>query len=64
MNIPYYREYTLPWSVSSDDERQFRKTLFTTMGVLVFLGVVWPYLPVKEKDPLRWKKSRRASRSS
>ena len=51
MNIPYYREYTLPWSVSSDDERRFRKTLMVTMGVLIFLGAVWPYLPTKEKDP-------------
>ena len=51
MNIPFYREYTLPWSVSNDEERRFKKTLMVTMGVLFFLGIVWPYLPVKEKDP-------------
>ncbi|MEM1262580.1 MAG: AgmX/PglI C-terminal domain-containing protein [Pseudomonadota bacterium] len=51
MNLPFYREYSLPWSVSSSDEKKFRKTLLTTMGVISFLGAVWPFLPVQEKDP-------------
>lgn len=51
MDIPYYREYTLPWSVSNDDEKRFRKILLNTLGVLFFLGVVWPFLPLPEKDP-------------
>ncbi len=52
MNIPYYREYELPWSVSSADERRFRKILLITLGTLAFLGLVWPFLPVPERDPL------------
>ncbi len=52
MNLPYYREYTLPWGISSGPEEQrFRKILFTTLGVFLFLGLVWPFLPVPERDP-------------
>ncbi|MEM7278284.1 MAG: AgmX/PglI C-terminal domain-containing protein [Pseudomonadota bacterium] len=49
--MPYYRDYTLPWSVSNEDEKRFRKILLNTLGVLFFLGVIWPFLPVPEKDP-------------
>ncbi len=36
---------------SGPDERRFRKILFTTFGVFLFLGLVWPFLPVPEADP-------------
>lgn len=51
MDIPYYREYNLPWTNSSGQERRFRRLLAIVMGVAFFLGAVWPFIPTKDKDP-------------
>ena len=51
MDIPYYREYQLPWTVSSEQERKFRRLLATILAVALFLGIVWPWIPTPAVDP-------------
>jgi TonB family protein len=51
LDIPYYREYRLPWTVSSGQERKFRRLLATILGIAFFLGVVWPWIPTPAVDP-------------
>src|SRR6056297_3227846 len=51
LDIPFYREYELPWSVSTEQERRFRRILSIVGGTLLLLALVWPWLPVPERDP-------------
>jgi TonB family protein len=51
LDIPYYREYELPWTSSSGQEQKFRRLLATVFAVLFFLGVIWPFLPTPKVDP-------------
>lgn len=51
MDIPYYREFELPWSNDSGQERKFSRLLLIVMLSLAFLGLVWPFLPSPEPDP-------------
>ena len=51
MDLPFYREYELPWSADSSQERKFQRLLGRIfLGVLV-LGLVWPFIPTPEPDP-------------
>jgi TonB family protein len=51
LDIPYYREYELPWTSSSGQEEKFRRLLAIVFAALLFLGVVWPFLPAPGVDP-------------
>ena len=51
MDIPYYREYELPWTAGSEQERKFRMLLAWIMAVLLLLGAVWPFIPTPAPDP-------------
>lgn len=51
MDIPYYREYELPWTAGSEQEQKFRKLLAWILAVLLFLGAVWPFIPTPAPDP-------------
>ncbi len=51
MDLPFYREYNLPWTNNSGQERKFRRLLGIVMGASLFLGVVLPFIPTPEKDP-------------
>ena len=51
MDIPYYREYELPWSVDTNQERKFRRLLFTVLAIMLALSIVWPFIPTPEIDP-------------
>jgi len=46
----YSHSLSLPWSISADDERRFRKILTVTLALTVALAVAIPYLPVFRKD--------------
>jgi TonB family protein len=51
VDLPFYREYELPWSADSSQERKFQRLLGRIfLGVLV-LGLVWPFIPTPEPDP-------------
>ena len=51
MDLPFYREYELPWSSDSNQDRKFQRLLGIVFLVVLFLGVVWPFLPTPEPDP-------------
>jgi len=45
----YSHSLSLPWSISADDERRFRKILTITMALTVALAIAIPYLPIFRK---------------
>ena len=51
MDLPFYREYELPWTNSSSQERKFRRLLRNVFGAILALGVIWPWIPTMEPDP-------------
>jgi len=51
LDLPYYREYDLPWTLGSDQDKKFRRVLGTVLLVLGVLSLVWPFIPVPEPDP-------------
>jgi TonB family protein len=51
LDLPYYREYELPWTTGREQERKFRRLLAITMLVVLLLGGIWPFIPVPEPDP-------------
>jgi len=51
LDIPYYREYRLPWTRSASEERRFRRLLAIILGVTFFLGAIWPWIPTPAVDP-------------
>jgi len=51
LDLPYYREYDLPWTLGSDQDKKFRRVLGTVFLVLGVLSLVWPFIPVPEPDP-------------
>ncbi len=51
MDIPFYREYELPWTTTSGQERKFRRLLAIILGGALFLSLVWPWIPTPDKNP-------------
>ncbi len=51
MDLPFYREYELPWTSSSDQERRFRRLLVIIFTATFVLGVIWPWIPTMAPDP-------------
>ncbi len=51
MDLPFYREYELPWTADSDQERTFQRQLGIACLIAVVLSIVWPFIPVPEPDP-------------
>lgn len=50
MDIPYYREYELPWT-NTGQEQKFHRLLLIVLAIALVLGVIWPKLPVPDIDP-------------
>ncbi len=50
MDLPYYREYSLPWSSTSVQEKRFQRILGMVFAAIFVLGIVWPFLPAPEPD--------------
>ena len=51
MDIPYYREFELPWSTGASQDAKFRRLLAMVCAAALFLGAVWPWLPTPAVDP-------------
>ena len=52
MDLPFYREYELPWASGSSQERRFKRVLGIAFLIAFVLGIVWPFIPVPEPDPM------------
>ena len=51
MDLPFYREYELPWSSDTNQDRKFQRLLGITFLIVLVLGLIWPFLPTPERDP-------------
>ena len=51
MDLPFYREYELPWTSGGDQEKKFQRLLGAVFLICILLSAVWPFIPVSEPDP-------------
>ncbi len=51
MDLPFYREYELPWTTGKGQEKRFQRLLGITFLIAFVLGIVWPFIPTPEPDP-------------
>jgi protein TonB len=51
VDLPFYREYELPWTADEGQERKYRRLLRTVFLVVLVLGLVWPFIPTPEPEP-------------
>ena len=51
MDLPFYREYDLPWTSESSQERIFQHLLGAIFIAVALLSLVWPFIPTPEPDP-------------
>ena len=51
MDLPFYREYELPWSSNSGQDRKFQRLLGIVFLIVALLGIVWPFIPTTKPDP-------------
>jgi len=52
LDLPFYREYELPWTSGSGQERKFQRLLGIVFLIAFVLSVVWPFIPTPEPDPM------------
>jgi TonB family protein len=52
LDLPFYREYELPWTSGSGQERKFQRLLGIVFLIVFVLSVVWPFIPTPEPDPM------------
>lgn len=50
MDLPFYREYELPWSADSSQDRKFQRLLGIIFLIVAVLGLVWPFIPTVEPE--------------
>ena len=50
MDLPFYREYELPWTTGKGQEKKFQRLLGIVFLVTFALGIIWPFLPAPEPD--------------
>jgi TonB family protein len=51
LDLPFYREYELPWTTGRDQEKKFQRLLGIVFLICMALSIVWPFIPVPEPDP-------------
>jgi len=51
LDLPFYREYDLPWTSHEGQERKYKRLLGLVFLIVAALGLVWPFIPVPEPDP-------------
>ena len=51
MDLPFYREYELPWTAAREQEKKFQRLLGIIFLICLALSIVWPFIPVPEPDP-------------
>jgi len=50
VDLPFYREYELPWTADSNQERRYQRLLRIVFLVVLVLSLVWPFIPTPEPD--------------
>ena len=51
MDLPFYREYELPWTTGQEQEKKFQRLLGIVFLICMVLSIVWPFIPVPEPEP-------------
>ena len=51
MDLPFYRDYELPWTTGKSQEKHFQRLLGIVFLIALVLGIVWPFIPTPEPDP-------------
>jgi len=51
LDLPFYREYVLPWTSHEGQERKYQRLLGIVFLIVALLGIVWPFIPTPEPDP-------------
>ena len=51
MDLPFYREYDLPWTSDAGQQRKFMRLLGQIFAVVLVLSIAWPFIPTPEPDP-------------
>jgi protein TonB len=51
VDLPFYREYDLPWTADWSQERKYKRLLGGIFLGVAVLGLVWPFIPAPEPDP-------------
>ena len=51
MDLPFYREYELPWTTGESQDKKFQRLLGIIFLICAVLSIVWPFIPVPEPDP-------------
>jgi len=51
LDLPFYREYELPWTTGKNQDRKFQRLLGIIFLVCLVLSAVWPFIPVPEPEP-------------
>ena len=51
MDLPFYRNFDLPWTTGAGQEKKFQRLLGISFLVALVLGLVWPFIPTPEPDP-------------
>ena len=51
MDLPFYREYDLPWTSHGGQEKKFQRLLGMIFLIVAVLGLIWPFIPTPEPDP-------------
>ena len=51
MDLPFYREYELPWTADAEQEREFQRLLGRILLSVLLLSLVWPFIPTPAPDP-------------
>jgi len=51
LDLPFYREYELPWTTGQDQERKFQRLLGIIFLICLLLSAIWPFIPVPAPDP-------------
>jgi len=51
LDLPFYREYDLPWTTGRSQDKKFQRLLGIIFLICAVLTIVWPFIPVPEPDP-------------
>jgi TonB family protein len=51
LDLPFYREYDLPWTTGQSQDQKFQRLLGIVFLICLVLSIVWPFIPVPEPDP-------------